>query len=82
MKKLYIIKSNANGKRIWCPIGKSFYKRALFSTYWISSSFTGVTRFNLIQALLVWLYLKITHRWMRSLIIQKVPFYWWEVPAK
>lgn len=75
MKKKYIIKSNANGKIIWCPIGKSGYKRGMFPTYWIRSSFTDVTRFNLIQAVMVCVYLKITHRWMRGLKIQKVPFY-------
>lgn len=73
MKKLYIIKSEPTG----CPVGKN--KRSLFSTYWIRSSFTDVTRFNLLQALAVWVYLKITHRWMGCLVIKKVPFYWWEV---
>jgi hypothetical protein len=70
MKKLYIIKSNANGKTIWCGIGKSHYKHGIFSKYWIRSSFQDVTRFNFFQVLFVWIYLKITHGWMKRLKIK------------
>ena len=78
MKKLYVIKSNANGKHVWCAIGKSHYNNGIFSKYWIRSSFKDVTRFNFFQVLIAFIYLKITHGWMKNLKIDIVPFYWWE----
>ena len=70
--------SNANAKFIWTGVGKINNKKCFFTKYCNRSSVKDFKRLNIIQAFVLLIYLKITHRWMNNLIISKVPLFWWE----
>lgn len=72
-KKKYFIQAYT-GKVVWFPVININPYKGLFSQHSASYRYADADLFNVFQVYVVYVYLKITHRWLGAIRIRKFDF--------